>query len=156
MKKIIESILFICFSIGIYTSCNTKFHIQVYDYNPYARFSFDSVRNLYLSGDYYWADKSIILTSDTTLNYFERTGSLGYLNTIGYTILDTILLIDSIDKYNSNSDNQIISDIIGKTFLYTKDSLVEIESNQLYYRRPKSYRLKYKNTGGYLIIQEKN
>jgi hypothetical protein len=153
MRKTIKSILFVYVSIGIYTSCSTNFRIQAYDYIPYAPLSVDSCGNLILTGNIPWEDKSIILLSDTTLNYFRKYGSLGYINTIGYTRLGASILVDSVDEYNSNSEDQITRDIIGKFFLYTKDSLVEIDSNQLYYRRTKSYRKKY-NTGGYLLIQE--
>ena len=152
MRKLIRLILFICLTFITYISCSTKFRIQTYDYIPYARLSIDSIRELYLSGDLHREDISITLTSDTTLNFFQRYGGLGFLNTIGYTRSDTIILIDSIDKYNGYSENQMSRDIRSKAFLYTKDSLVDIDSNELYYKRRRTR--SNKKTGTYTMWHE--
>lgn len=101
--------------------------------------------------------KSIIIISDTTLNYSIKFGGLGVSTTIGYKLLDSLLLIDSVDIYNSDSFQQITNDIFSHTFLYSKDSLIELETNQLYYTNKYSRDLigSSNNPNVYLIVNGK-
>lgn len=78
-------------------------------------------------------NKSIILISDTTLNYIIRFGGLGVSTTIEYTISDNELIVDTVDIYNRSSFQNIDNDIFGYRFYYYRDSLVGINNNELYY-----------------------
>lgn len=102
-------------------------------------------------------NKSIILISDTTLNYSISFGGLGVSTTIGYDLSDSILLVDNVDIYNRSSFQEITNDIFGHKFYYFKDSLIDINRNDLYYSR-KLIQKKYnpnKMSDVYIIVNSK-
>ena len=77
--------------------------------------------------------KSLILISDTTLNYSIRFGGLGIATTIKYKILDSLLVIDSIDIYGRRAFQEITSDVFNHQYLFSKDSLIDLENNDKFF-----------------------
>jgi len=122
-----ESIILIvmCF---VMISCSK--HIQPYSYIPqveslYSLTKLDSIK--------IGTRKSIILTSDTSLNYSISLGGIGISTTINYQTIDTLLVVDSIDIYNRDSFQDITNEIFNHKFIYTKDSLVDFINGEKYY-----------------------
>jgi hypothetical protein len=77
--------------------------------------------------------KSLILISDTALNYSIRFGGLGVATTIKYKILDSLLIIDSIDIYGRRTFQEITSDVFNHEYIFSKDSLVDLVNNERFY-----------------------
>lgn len=105
-------------------------HIQPFRYVPqvdslYSLTKLDSIK--------IYTIKSIILTSDTSLNYSILLGGLGISTTINYQTIDTLLVVDSIDIYNRDSFQDYTNEIFSHEFIYTKDSLVDLINGEKYY-----------------------
>ncbi len=124
VRLLIMSIV-MCFAL---ISCNR--HIQPYSYVPQVD-SLDSLTKL----DSIKIDtrKSIILTSDTSLNYSILLGGIGISTTITYQTIDTLIVVDSIDIYNRDSFQDITNEIFNRKFIYSKDSLVDLTNGDMYF-----------------------
>jgi hypothetical protein len=118
-------LIVICF---VMISCSK--HIQPYRYVP-------QVESLYsltkLDSNKINTRKSIILTSDTSLNYSILLGGIGILTTINYKTIDKLIVVDSIDIYNRDSFQDFTNEIFNHKFIYSKDSLVDLINDEKYY-----------------------
>ena len=109
-------------------SCNR--HIQPYSYVPQV----DSLNSLTkVDSVKINTRKSIILTSDTSLNYSILLGGIGISTTINYQTIDNLLFVDSIDIYNRDSFQDYTNEIFNRKFIHSKDSLVDLTNGDLYF-----------------------
>ena len=123
--RVFVKCIVICF---VLISCNR--HIQTYRYvpqvdSPYLLTNLDSI-NINTR-------KSITLTSDNTLKYSISLGGIGISTTINYKPFDTLLVVDSIDIYNRDFFQDYTNEIFNRSFIYSKDSLVDLINGDKYY-----------------------
>jgi hypothetical protein len=112
-------------------SCKTKYKISSYEFDRGLKF--ENVNGTLKPFPKTYIHKSIILISDSTLNYTVRYGDIGASTTIKYKITDNVMIIDSIDIYNRKSFQSYTNEIFENNFLYSKDSLTDIGNNDKYY-----------------------
>ena len=74
--------------------------------------------------------KTIVLKNDSVLEFRKRHGGLGSLITIEYTLVDNEIVIDSTDV-----TGRYIPELSGIHFLYSRDSLVNRQTNEKYYNQ---------------------
>ena len=127
--------------IGILTSCKSRYKIQPYSLNRSIQVC-DSCEQRKI-----WASnptKSIVLVSDSTLNYTKSYAGLGASTTIKYRIVNDTLTMESYDVYGKNmtENNADFSNL----YLYNKDSLTGLNNNEKYYSK---YYLKSKRKKGF-------
>ena len=77
--------------------------------------------------------RSIVIVSDSTLNYNVMIHDFGASTTIKYKLENELLKIDTVDIYNRNSFQNYAEEIFGLTYKYSKDSLTDIRNGQKYY-----------------------
>ena len=80
-----------------------------------------------------YINKSIVIVSDSTLNYTVLLGDIGASTTIRYKIENELLKVDSVDIYNRKSFQGYTDEIFGVYFHYAKDSLTNKRNGQKYY-----------------------
>lgn len=124
LRLIVKSII-MC---SVLISCNR--HIHPYSYVPkvdqdYSLTNTDS-NNIHTR-------KSIIITSDTTLNYSILLGGIGTSTTIKYKTIDKLIITDSIDVYNRDSFQNFTNEIFNRKFIHSKDSLVDLTNGDMYF-----------------------
>lgn len=130
MRSSLTLILLIVVAIVV-TSCKTAFQPQVYRFLLTTNFGInveteDEIKETLLMSNI----KGITLKNDSILEYWKRYGGL-YSNTaIKYTITNNELIIDSL-----NMEGFDIQNITGMCFLYSKDSLVNKQTNERYYNQ---------------------
>jgi hypothetical protein len=60
-------------------------------------------------------------------------GGIGISTTITYKKIDNEITVDSIDIYNRESFQNITNEIFSRKFAFSKDSLVDLENQDIYY-----------------------
>ena len=115
--------------LGIIASCKTNYKIQAYSLDRQLQYC-DSceTRKVWAESD---AKKSIILVSDSTLNYSIIYGHIGSSTKIKYRISNDSLILESKDIYGNElkTDNLNFSNV----YLYSTDSLISLQNNEKYY-----------------------
>ena len=123
----------------VVVSCKTSFESQVYDFkliidsNTYDE---NEIKELISESKM----KTIVLKNDSVLEFRKRHGGLGSLITIEYTLVDNEIVIDSTDV-----TGRYIPELSGIHFLYSRDSLVNRQTNEKYYNQ-KFVKKKKENT----------
>lgn len=139
------------FLLGIFSACNNRFSRQTYiEYITPSKFTCsDSLRYKTIlqdvsSNDVVWVEsnRSIILISDSVLNYSIRFGGLGASTSIKYTIVDCLMVVDSVDIYGRKHFQEFAADIFKHTFLYSKDSILNLNNDNKYFSERYIRRLK--------------
>ena len=123
-------IFFFLILIGIFASCKSRYKKQTYSLDRNIQFC-DSCEQRKV-----WASnpkKSIILISDSTLNYNRTVGHMGFITKIKYKLSNDTLILSSTDIYDRRID-EIFQDISFK-YRYNKDSLISLNNNEKYYSR---------------------
>ncbi len=106
--------------IMVCTSCGTVTKVQ--SYKCYETF-FDS------TSYHQPSSKAIDLKNDSVLMYSERFGGLGNMAEFKYKFINNELSIDSVDIYGYKKNS------LNRFFLYTKDSLVNKKTGEIYYNQ---------------------
>lgn len=154
MRNDIRYLLYFIFCLVLTTSCSNKFVIKPYFYS-YNLLRIDN--NLDYKNTSSYNNKSIILTSDSTLNYSIMLGGIGISTTITYKKIDNEITVDSIDIYNRESFQNITNEIFSRKFAFSKDSLVDLENQDIYYSakyvKNKTKENKFK---GVYIVSDRN
>jgi hypothetical protein len=117
MRKYIIGYIILFSLFILLISCNKSFFLQSYS-------SEDSSASF---------KKSIIIISDSTLNYSIKFGGIGAATTIGYSKIDSVLVIDSIDIYGRKSFQEFTDEIFNHEFFFSKDSLVNLVNGEKYF-----------------------
>jgi hypothetical protein len=113
----------------VVVSCKTSFESQVYDFqliidsNTYDE---NEIKELISESKM----KTIVLKNDSVLEFRKRHGGLGSLITIEYTLVDNEIVIDSTDV-----TGRYIPELSDIHFLYSRDSLVNRQTNEKYYNQ---------------------
>ena len=113
----------------VVVSCKTSFESQVYDFqliidsNTYDE---NEIKELISESKM----KTIVLKNDSVLEFRKRHGGLGSLITIEYTLVDNEIVIDSTDV-----TVRYIPELSDIHFLYSRDSLVNRQTNEKYYNQ---------------------
>jgi len=130
----------------IIVSCKSNYKTQVYSLDRQIQFC-DSceTRKVWAKSD---AKKSIVLVSDSTLNYSIIYGHIGSSTQIKYKISNDSLILGSKDIYGKElkTDNSNFSN----TYLYSTDSLISLQNDERYYaekprEKAKHFYIVYKN-----------
>ncbi len=58
---------------------------------------------------------------------------IGITTTIRYKLQDSLLFVDSVDIYNRKSFQQFTNEIFNHKFLFSKDSLIDLDNHDKYY-----------------------
>jgi len=131
MKKIIQISFLISTAIILMISCKSKYDIQGYTLDRNLKFC-DSCADKKV-----WAEtnvkKSIILISDSILNYSVIYGHIGSLAKIEYRISNDTLIMGKKSLNGIPLVNLDIDKEFANKFLYSKDSLRNIETRELFY-----------------------
>lgn len=110
-------------------SCNTyRIQSYVYDRGLYYK-KVNGMMKPYTKSD---IAKSIVLISDTTLNYNIRYGGIGASTTIKYKIENQLLIIDTVDIYGRNSFQSYTDEVFGNIYSYSEGSLVNKKNGDKY------------------------
>ncbi|MCP4052529.1 MAG: hypothetical protein GY739_05570 [Mesoflavibacter sp.] len=134
--------------IGFLISCNS-YKIKVYSLSRNIEYTeTDGKMRMFASEP----NKSIILISDSTLNYSKIYGHLGASTTIKYRKSNDTLILESQDIYGKNltENNPDFSNL----YLITNDSLTNLMNKEKYYstdylknssKKPKGFYIVYEN-----------
>jgi hypothetical protein len=132
--------------IGIIASCKTNYKIQAYSLDRQLQFC-DSceTRKVWAESN---AKKSIILISDSTLNYSIIYGHIGSSTKIKYRISNDSLILEPKDIYGKELKTKKSN--FSNVYLYSTDSLISLQNNERYYiNKPKEktdhFYIVYKN-----------
>ena len=129
MKKL--NIVFILIIIGLNFSCKSNYGFQTYVFDNGLEFEkLDGIEKPKIRTT---MRRSIVIVSDSTLNYTVMIHDFGASTTIKYKLENELLKIDSVDIYNRNSFQNYTEEIFGLTYKYSKDSLTDIRNGQKYY-----------------------
>lgn len=129
MKKL--NIVFILIIIGLNFSCKSNYGFQTYVFDNGLEFEkLDGIEKPKIRTT---MRRSIVIVSDSTLNYTVMIHDFGASTTIKYKLENELLKIDSVDIYNRNSFQNYAEEIFGLTYKYSKDSLTDIRNGQKYY-----------------------
>ena len=135
--------------IGIISSCKSKYKIQAYSLSKNIQTcDICKTRKVWNSNPI----KSIILISDSTLNYVKSYGGIGVSKKIKYKISNDTLNIDTIDIYGQNLTEK--KSDFSKLYLINKDSLTSLENDEKYYSSSFQKRKTKKFEPFYLIMDD--
>lgn len=122
MNKILKLILLCILSLVLISGCRL---IQCYEYIPIINPDDPQGRTR--------EDKVIFLISKTELDYLENPGQFSTRTTIKYKVNDSIIELDSVSVNPESSSFEYSNKIYNHHFLYTKDSLVDLNNGHRYY-----------------------
>ena len=125
------------FALTIFVSCKTKYKVQTFQFTP------RSIEN-YNRG-------SISIQNDTTISFYINYGGLGSSISAKYVMNGNEIIVDTIHM------EQYFLERFGYNFIRYKDSLVNYNTNDLYYSN-KYYAKKPKKKRGtlfFIIIDDK-
>ena len=74
--------------------------------------------------------KSIILRNDSILEYWKRYGGIGRSMIIKYVLIDNELIV-----YPTDVEGYNVPDISDMHFLYSRDTLINIKTNEKFYNQ---------------------
>lgn len=139
MIKLSIQNLLLLLALLLLGSCSNRFIVKSYTvYLPACEWLDSSVYDQFIDqiGDeevelLAKANRSIILIDDSTLNYSIRSGGIGWSASIRYKLSGQYLIVDSIDI--NNKTEFIDEDIFNHEFLYSRDSLVDIDNREKYF-----------------------
>lgn len=143
-SKILLSLLTL---IGILSSCKSRFQIQTYSLNRKIKFCDACEQRKVWSSN---PIKSIVLISDSTLNYIKSYGGIGTSKKIKYNISNDTLNIDKIDVYGQNLTER--NSDFSRQYLINKDSLVSLENDEKYYSNSYQKNKPKKIASFYIVI----
>ncbi|MDX1830512.1 MAG: hypothetical protein R3342_13310 [Lutibacter sp.] len=129
--KSIQLILFLTL-LGIIVSCKTNYGFKTYVFD--SGLKFEKVNGIEKPHRQTTTKKSIVIVSDSTLNYTVLLGDIGASTTIKYDLRNGLLKIDSVDIYNRKSFQGYTNEIFGYEFKYSNDSLIDQKNGEKYYR----------------------
>ena len=118
--------------LGIIISCKTNYGFKTYVYD--SGLKFEKINGIKKPHPQMTTKKSIVIVSDSTLNYTVLLGDIGASTTIKYKIENQLLKVDSIDIYNRKSFQGYTNEIFGYKFKYSNDSLIDKMNGEKYYR----------------------
>lgn len=126
-----SNLLFILLTIValVVTSCKTGFESQVYDFQPVIdsnTYDENEIKEVISESEM----RTIVLKNDSVLEFRKRHGGLGSLITIEYTLVDNEIVINSADV-----TRRYIPELSGIHFLYSRDSLINRQTNEKYYNQ---------------------
>ena len=130
------SLMLIAFVI---VSCKIGFDTQVYRFIPSIDsdiYSENEIRKKIVESDV----KSIILRNDSILEYWKRYGGIGSSMIIKYALIDNELIV-----YPTDVEGYNVPDISDMHFLYSRDSLINIKTNEKFYNQKYLDKKKMKN-----------
>ena len=131
MKNKLFIILSLIMVMAGMIACHSTNKLQVYQFMPSV--DCDSCSFLELMDKLSEIDsepKSIKLKNDSILGYLKRYGGMYSYNAIKYRIVNNELITDSV-----NLEGYDISGITSMHFLYSRDSLVNKQTNERYYNQ---------------------
>ena len=141
-----KTIILLLTLLGIIASCKTNYKIQAYSLDRNLKFC-DSceTRKVWAESD---AKKSIVLVSDSTLNYSIIYGHIGSSTKIKYRISNDTLILEPKDIYGKELKTEKSN--FSNVYLYSTDSLISLQNNERYYiNKPKEktnhFYIVYKN-----------
>ena len=115
----------------ILISCKTNYRSKAYEFNRELKFEkVNGVAHVFPQTN---CKKSIVIVSDSTLNYSVTYGDIGKSTTIKYKRLNDILKIDTVDIYNRKSFQKCTNEIFGYEYIYSNDSLIGKNNGEKYY-----------------------
>src|SRR5690554_679217 len=114
--------------IGIFASCKSRYKMQTYSLSRNIQFCDSCDQRKVWTSD---PKKSIVLVSDSTLNYTRIVGHIGATTKIKYELSNDTLILKSTDIYGKKVvDNfQDFSNI----YLINNDSLTSLQNDEKYY-----------------------
>ncbi len=128
--KSIQLILFLTL-LGIIISCKSNYGFKTYVFD--SGLKFEKVNGIEKPHPQTTTKKSIVIVSDSTLNYTVLLGDIGASTTIKYELNNGLLKIDTIDIYNRKSFQGYTNEIFGYEFQYSNDSLIDKKNGEKYY-----------------------
>ena len=123
MKKIVICLLSIIIFSCLW-SCKARYPV-IYRYLP-DLYSIQYSEDTILSPA---RGKLIILLNDTILQYKKYYGGIGWSTEIRYYLDDNLMIVDSLDVFGRISNPEFTK----SGFTYSKDSLVNNETGQIYH-----------------------
>ena len=134
--------------LGIMISCKTNYGFKTYVFD--SGLKFEKYNGIVKPHPQTTTKKSIVIVSDSTLNYTVLLGDFGASTTIKYELKNEILKIDTVDIYNRKSFQGYTNEIFGYEFKYSNDSLIDKMNGEKYYvNKPKEktdhFYIVYKN-----------
>jgi hypothetical protein len=136
--------------IGILASCKSKYKIQTFSLNRNIQICDScSQRKVWASGP----KKSIILISDSTLNYTRIVGHIGATTKIKYKLSSDTLILNSIDIYGKKVAHNFQD--FSSLYLINKDSLTSLQNDEKYYSVAYKKRIYKKPIGFYIVYENK-
>ena len=127
----ILNIVLILIIIGLIFSCKSNYGVQTYVFDN--GLEFEKVNGIDKPKIRTTMRRSIVIVTDSTLNYTVMIHDFGASTTIKYKLENELLKIDTVDIYNRNSFQNYAEEIFGLTYKYSKDSLTDIRNGQKYY-----------------------
>jgi hypothetical protein len=113
---------------AILVSCKPTFKMQVYSVDRQIHFC-DSCDNRKLSAKL--PKKSIVLISDSTLNFTTIYGGLGNSTKIKYRLSNDSLILKTEDIYGRKLEN--VFEDFSAFYKYSADSLISLQNDEKYY-----------------------
>ncbi|QNK78297.1 hypothetical protein H7F37_04210 [Winogradskyella sp. PAMC22761] len=124
-------IVLILIIIGLSLSCKSNYGFKTYVFDD--GLELEKVNGIDKPKIRTTMRRSIVIVSDSTLNYNVMIHDFGASTTIKYKLENELLKIDTVDIYNRNSFQNYAEEIFGLTYKYSKDSLTDIRNGQKYY-----------------------
>ena len=125
------NIAFILIIIGLSFACKSNFGFQTYVFENGLKL--EKTNGIDKQKFRTTMRRSIVIVSDSTLNYTVMIHDFGASTTIKYKLENELLKIDTVDIYNRNSFQNYAEEIFGLTYQYSKDSLTDIRNGEKYY-----------------------